>query len=84
MDTIRLIDALREEGNRLADTADGLPPEAAVPTCPGWTVRDLLRHLGGIHRWAGTHVREAGPALVAVDDLVDLFGGWPEDEALVD
>ena len=25
---------------------------AAVPTCPGWTVRDLIRHTGGVHRWA--------------------------------
>lgn len=25
---------------------------ASVPTCPGWTVADLLGHLGGIHRWA--------------------------------
>ena len=84
MDTQHLIDALREEGTRLADRAARLPLDATIPTCPGWTVRDLLRHLGGIHRWAGTHVREASPDLVAVDDLVDLFGDWPADDALVD
>lgn len=26
--------------------------EAPVPTCPGWTVRQLLAHLGTAHRWA--------------------------------
>lgn len=26
--------------------------EAAVPTCPGWTVRELLAHQGMVHRWA--------------------------------
>lgn len=26
--------------------------EAPVPTCPGWTVRDLVRHTGKVHRWA--------------------------------
>ena len=26
--------------------------ETRVPTCPGWTVRDLLAHQGMVHRWA--------------------------------
>ncbi len=25
--------------------------DAAVPSCPGWVVRDLVAHLGDIHRW---------------------------------
>jgi len=83
MATSRLIEALREEGARLADTAEGLPLAAVVPTCPGWTLRDLLRHLGGVHRWAGTHVREARPRLLTVHDLIELFGAWPADAALV-
>jgi uncharacterized protein (TIGR03083 family) len=27
-------------------------PEAAVPSCPGWTVADLAEHVIGVHRWA--------------------------------
>jgi uncharacterized protein (TIGR03083 family) len=23
-----------------------------VPSCPGWSVKDLAEHLGGVHRWA--------------------------------
>ncbi|WP_350271550.1 maleylpyruvate isomerase N-terminal domain-containing protein [Frondihabitans sucicola] len=23
-----------------------------MPTCPGWTITDLTRHLGQVHRWA--------------------------------
>jgi len=35
--------------------------EARVPTCPDWTLLDLVRHLGGVHRkWAA--VVAAGPA----------------------
>ncbi|MFT4218014.1 MAG: maleylpyruvate isomerase family mycothiol-dependent enzyme [Micropruina sp.] len=36
-------------------TAAGL--DAAVPTCPGWTVRDLVTHQGLVHRWATATVR---------------------------
>jgi len=27
-------------------------PERSVPACPGWTLRELTIHLGGVHRWA--------------------------------
>ena len=26
--------------------------DAPVPPCPGWTVRDLVLHVGLAHRWA--------------------------------
>jgi len=29
-----------------------------VPPCPQWTVRDLVTHLGGVHRWATSIVRD--------------------------
>ncbi|MFC4906818.1 maleylpyruvate isomerase family mycothiol-dependent enzyme [Actinomadura gamaensis] len=35
----------------------GADLDAPVPTCPGWSVRDLLRHLGTTHRWAEGLVR---------------------------
>jgi uncharacterized protein (TIGR03083 family) len=38
-----------------------------VPSCPGWTVGDVLRHLGGIHRWATAVVSSGEPA--AADEL---------------
>ena len=28
-------------------------PDAAVPTCPEWTVRGLVRHLARVQQWAG-------------------------------
>ncbi|MCU1536910.1 MAG: hypothetical protein JWP82_1261 [Humibacillus sp.] len=31
--------------------------EAAVPTCPGWSVRDLVVHQGMVHRWATSRLR---------------------------
>lgn len=61
--------------------------EAPVPTCPGWTVRDLVVHQGMVHRWAtevlegrgmgsAAHHEAAGRAAI---DLLDWFDdGWAE------
>ena len=40
---------------RAAATAAG--PQAEVPTCPKWTVRDLVRHLARTQQWAGRSLR---------------------------
>ncbi|MGY1591002.1 maleylpyruvate isomerase family mycothiol-dependent enzyme [Geodermatophilus sp. SYSU D00708] len=43
--------------------ADGADPATPVPSCPGWTIGALVRHLGGGQRWAETVVatRASGP-----------------------
>jgi uncharacterized protein (TIGR03083 family) len=41
--------ALRHEGERLAEAA-ARDLHAPVPSCPGWTVADLLAHTGDAHR----------------------------------
>ena len=53
---------------------------APVPTCPGWTVRDLVLHQGSVHRWAHAILTGATPpseeeALAGADegDLLDWF-----------
>ena len=52
--------------DRMAVWARSAGPDAPVPTCPGWTVRDLLAHQGMVHRWATAVVRGEDPA--GVDD----------------
>ncbi|MFF1510476.1 maleylpyruvate isomerase family mycothiol-dependent enzyme [Streptomyces sp. NPDC058326] len=52
------IEALDTAGRALADAAAEAGPDAEVPTCPGWRVRDLLRHTTMVHRWATTLVAE--------------------------
>jgi uncharacterized protein (TIGR03083 family) len=37
-------------------------PTAAVRHCPGWTVTDLIRHHGAVHRWAAQIVETGEPA----------------------
>jgi uncharacterized protein (TIGR03083 family) len=48
----RHLEALAVEGRLLVEAATAAGPDAAVPTCPDWTVADLLLHTAGVHRWA--------------------------------
>ena len=52
-------------------------PDAPVPSCPDWVARDLIRHLGGVHRWATGYVAEARPE-VRPEGLDEVVGRWPE------
>jgi uncharacterized protein (TIGR03083 family) len=80
-ETTRLAAVTREA---VAGQKAGLP----VTTCPGWTLADLIRHTGGVHRWAGHMVaaRATGPAdrgAVEVDfpDDPARYPGWLTDGA---
>ncbi|MFB7357081.1 maleylpyruvate isomerase family mycothiol-dependent enzyme [Streptomyces gardneri] len=52
------ITALEAGGQALAEAAAKAGPDAEVPTCPGWRIRDLLRHTTTVHRWATAFVVE--------------------------
>jgi uncharacterized protein (TIGR03083 family) len=56
-------EAASAEIARLAAAISGIPDMAAeVPTCPGWTVEDLARHAGAIHRWVTEIVATEAPS----------------------
>jgi uncharacterized protein (TIGR03083 family) len=42
------VEHVRQDGRRLADTASGSYP-IAVPSCPGWTVSDLVSHVAEVY-----------------------------------
>ncbi|MES4891854.1 maleylpyruvate isomerase family mycothiol-dependent enzyme [Streptomyces sp. NPDC096012] len=58
-ETAEFLRTLDREGRSLAAAAAEAGPDAKVPTCPQWQVRDLLRHTGSVHRWAAALVAEA-------------------------
>ncbi|MEV6200883.1 maleylpyruvate isomerase N-terminal domain-containing protein [Streptomyces sp. NPDC051771] len=70
------VDAVADHASRYAHTVRDADPATPVPTCPGWTLGDLTRHLGTVHGWAAhlvtvrpaTRVRAAGLALDAPAD----------------
>jgi uncharacterized protein (TIGR03083 family) len=75
------IDALRDEGERMAVAVARADPDAGVPSCPEWTVRDLVRHLGGVHRWATGYIT-SGRTETSHAELDEVVGTWPADADL--
>lgn len=72
MDRSKRIFHLRREGQAFAECITLGPLDARVPSCTGWTLDDLARHLGRVHGWAGAattaNERPARPVL-----------DWPAD-----
>jgi uncharacterized protein (TIGR03083 family) len=46
----RLLDVLGIEAELLAETASGAAEDASVPACPGLTLGETVRHVGGVYR----------------------------------
>jgi uncharacterized protein (TIGR03083 family) len=67
----RYCDAIIEQSRLLDRHLDGADLSTAVPSCPGWNVGQLVRHLGGGHRWARAVVT-ASSADPIPDDFRDL------------
>jgi uncharacterized protein (TIGR03083 family) len=49
---------LADEGQALAAALDG-DPTLPVPSCPGWSITDLVAHVGSYHRWAADLLQDA-------------------------
>ncbi|HVT22151.1 MAG TPA: maleylpyruvate isomerase family mycothiol-dependent enzyme [Mycobacteriales bacterium] len=81
MDIAAHIDALGAEGVALGDAAACAGLADPVPGCPDWTLRDLLRHVGYVHRWASAIV--AGRLDGATGDGDAAVGPLPEDAYLL-
>jgi uncharacterized protein (TIGR03083 family) len=77
------IAALAQEGGRLAEAAERGGLDARTPSCPDWQIRDLLRHIGGVHRWAASYVTTGNPR-PSTDDEDRAFFAPPPDGQLID
>ncbi|MFI6176490.1 maleylpyruvate isomerase N-terminal domain-containing protein [Nonomuraea sp. NPDC051191] len=67
---------------RRATSSGGAP---LVPSCPGWSVADLVIHLGAVHRHVHAVVRDRLPGLPDPGDLAVLglpadIGDWPHPD----
>ncbi|MDX3755103.1 maleylpyruvate isomerase family mycothiol-dependent enzyme [Streptomyces mirabilis] len=74
MEIPEFVETLDQEGRSLAAAAEQAGPDAKVATCPGWQVRDLVRHTGMVHRWATAFVAEGYAAYHPDGGLPELDG----------
>lgn len=65
----------------LTASIKGADLAAPVPTCAGWSLGDLLRHLGGAHRWSEEVVRSRATGPVPDDQVNDVTGDDRADTA---
>ena len=68
--------ALAVEVGRYVEAITGPDLSLPVPTCPGWDIAELVRHIGAVHRWAERMVRDGATERLARAEL-DL--GLPPD-----
>jgi len=76
--TADYIELLGAEADRFASSLAGADLGATVVTCPDWTVRDLVSHVGGLHRWS-TELVASG--IVAETWRSSLPLDYPDDAA---
>ncbi len=76
----RFCDEIVTQTGLLTAHTEGADLTTAVPSCPGWNLGRLLRHVGGDHRWAEEIVRTRATGPLP-SDLVDAPTYGPEHEA---
>jgi uncharacterized protein (TIGR03083 family) len=63
----------------LAEIAATADPTIQVPTCPDWTLRQLITHVGRAHRWAAAIVATRAAEPIPFREVPD--GRLPDDPA---
>jgi uncharacterized protein (TIGR03083 family) len=90
MEIAEHITAVGQEAKLFAEAAKQTGLDVDIKTCPGWNMRDLVRHLSEIHLWAAARVAKRAANLWPddisehTDSWPDLAVFWPEDDELVD
>jgi uncharacterized protein (TIGR03083 family) len=82
VETGEYLAALGREGRVLGDAAERAGLAAPVPSCPDWTVADLLWHVGEVHHfWGGVVERRASDSSEVPEterpadaELLDWYG----------
>jgi uncharacterized protein (TIGR03083 family) len=77
-------ECLESEGALLGDAAERAGLGARVPGCPGWSVRNLLAHIGYVHRWAADFIASGIPVEVGEPDEEKALAQAPPDGLLPD
>ncbi len=87
MRTQDFLDALARDGEAFAAASSRVDLRAPVPSCPAWSVADLVYHLGRVHHFFLTVVGErldtiegyTKPVRVADDELIGWYRAGLDD-----
>jgi uncharacterized protein (TIGR03083 family) len=84
----RYLDAVTAQTALFAETLVGADLAVQVPSCPDWTLHQLVQHVGQAHRWATAIVAERrttppdpGTLRVACPTDTDGLAAWLRDGA---
>jgi uncharacterized protein (TIGR03083 family) len=72
-------DAVAAEAARFVEAVRDLDLAARVPTCPDWSVKDLMEHMGTVHRWCAGMVSVLAPARMPSAEM-ELGMPWDPGE----
>ena len=72
---------LRGDGDLLAEAALRAGDDARLPTCPEWSMRELLMHVGEVQRWAAATVAAPPGTRADEGELAAAVAGAPSDFA---
>ncbi|MGW1814526.1 maleylpyruvate isomerase family mycothiol-dependent enzyme [Streptomyces sp. NPDC002125] len=75
----RYCDEILAQTAELGELLTGADLTRRVPTCPDWTLRELVVHVGGAHRWVGEIVRRRAADDVPEDQVPDAGGPEGDD-----
>ena len=78
----RYLAAVPAQTARLAEVLRGANLQQRVPTCPAWTLHQLIEHVGQAHRWAAAIVAGRTTTPARPGDLVAAPA--PQDAAELD
>ena len=84
MEVTQHIAAIERDGALMTAAARQAGLRAEVPSCSPWQVRDLLRHQGYVHRWAGRFVAEELRQPVPELSEAEILAAGPADDGLLD
>ena len=78
LETPRLLDLVKADIARVTALITEGSPELRTPSCPEWTLNELVGHLGATHRWATAIVTRLPQRRI---ELTDAEVGRPADWA---
>jgi uncharacterized protein (TIGR03083 family) len=78
----RYAERIEEDSALLARLLGESGSDRSVPTCPGWSMEELVRHLGAVHRWALTYVSQGREEMFPQPTEEQMLASGPGREEL--